>query len=118
MTSEIQIFKNEQFGEIRTIEENGKVLFCASDIAKALGYSNPRDAISKHCRCVAKRDVPHPQNPNKQIEMSFIPEGDVYRLIAHSKLPSAEKFESWVFDEVLPSIRKHGAYMTSDTRPV
>lgn len=115
MNNELQIFTNEQFGDIRTVEENGKVLFCGNDIATALGYSNPRDALYKHCRCVAKRDVPHPQSPDKQIEMSFIPEGDVYRLIAHSKLPKAQEFESWVFDEVLPTIRKHGAYMTEQT---
>lgn len=115
MNNELQIFTNEQFGDIRTVEENGKVLLCGNDIATALGYSNPRDALYKHCRCVAKRDVPHPQSPDKQIEMSFIPEGDVYRLIAHSKLPKAQEFESWVFDEVLPTIRKHGAYMTEQT---
>lgn len=115
MNNELQIFTNEQFGDIRTVEENGRVLLCGNDIATALGYSNPRDALYKHCRCVAKRDVPHPQSPDKQIEMSFIPEGDVYRLIAHSKLPKAQEFESWVFDEVLPTIRKHGAYMTEQT---
>lgn len=115
MNNELQIFTNEQFGDIRTVEENGKVLLCGNDIATALGYSNPRDALYKHCRCVAKRDVPHPQSPDKQIEMSFIPEGDVYRLIAHSKLPKAQEFEVWVFDEVLPTIRKHGAYMTEQT---
>lgn len=114
MNNELQIFTNEQFGDIRTVEENGKVLLCGNDIATALGYSNPRDALYKHCRCVAKRDVPHPQSPDKQIEMSFISEGDVYRLIAHSKLPKAQEFESWVFDEVLPTIRKHGMYATDE----
>ncbi len=111
---DLQIFKSEQFGEIRTLEENGKALFCASDIAKALGYARPGDAISAHCRYTVKRSIPHPQSPNKQIEMSFIPEGDVYRLITHSKLPGAERFERWVFDEVLPSIRKHGLYATDE----
>ncbi len=112
--NELKIFNNEQFGEIRTIEENNKVLFCGSDIAKALGYGNAPDAISRHCRCIVKRDIPHPQSADKQIEVSFITEGDVYRLITHSKLPSAEKFESWVFDEVLPSIRKHGMYAVDE----
>ena len=110
-----QVFENPEFGKVRTLMENDKILFCASDVANALGYSNPRKATSDHCRCVTKRDVPHPQSCEKIISMSFIPEGDVYRLITHSKLPSAEKFESWVFDEVLPSIRKHGAYMTEET---
>lgn len=111
MTNAIQIFENKEFGKIRTLTENDKTLFCAADVAKSLGYSNTRDAILKHCRCVAKRDIPHPQALDKTIEMTFITEGDIYRLIAHSKLPAAEKFESWVFDEVLPSIRKHGGYI-------
>ncbi len=120
MNSQIAVFNNPEFGEIRTVEDNGKVLFCGSDVAKALGYSNPRDAILRHCKGVVKHDgVSQTTNQygittNQTVEMSFIPEGDIYRLIAHSKLPSAEKFERWVFDEVLPTIRKHGAYMTSE----
>lgn len=110
--NELQIFQNEEFGQLRTIEEDGKILFCGTDVAKALGYTNPRDAIARHCRCIVKRDVPHPQNKTKMIEMSFISEGDVYRLITHSKLPAAQKFESWIFDDILPTIQRHGAYMT------
>lgn len=109
--NELKTFNNHDFGEVRTLEENGTVLFSGTDVAKALGYSNPRDALARHCRCVVKRDVPHPQTENKEIEMTFIPEGDVYRLIARSKLPGAEQFERWVFDEVLPSIRKNGGYI-------
>mgnify|MGYP002742408141 CR=1 FL=1 len=110
--NQMEIFKNPEFGSIRVIEENGKYLFCGTDVAAALGYSNPRDAIIRHCRYVVKRDAPHPQSPDRKISMTFIPEGDLYRLIVHSKLPSAEQFERWVFDEVLPTIRKHGAYLT------
>lgn len=113
--NELKIFTNPDFGKVRTLEENGTVLFCASDVAEALGYAKSRNAITAHCRYALKRGVPHPQAENKEIEMTFIPEGDVYRLIARSKLPSAEQFERWVFDEVLPSIRKHGAYMTPET---
>ena len=112
--NELQIFNNHQFGEMRTIEEGDKIFFCGADVAKALGYTNSSKALTDHCRCVTKRYIPHPQAPDKEIEMSFIPEGDVYRLITHSKLPTAEKFESWVFDEVLPTIRKHGAYLTPE----
>lgn len=112
MNNELQIFTNEQFGDIRTVEENGKVLFCGSDVAKALGYANAPDALNRHCRAIVKRDTPI---SGKIQAISFIPEGDVYRLIAHSKLPKAQEFESWVFDEVLPTIRKHGAYMTEQT---
>lgn len=112
---EIKIFENAEFGSVRTFaDENGKIEFCGKDIAEALGYSNVNDAIIRHCRCIVKHDVPHPQSKDKNIEMSFISEGDIYRLISHSKLPSAEKFESWVFDEVLPTIRKTGGYVNND----
>lgn len=110
MENNIKIFENDVFGSLRTINENGKIMFVASDVAKMLGYKNVSDAISKHCRYIAKCDIPHPQGKGT-LEVNIIPEGDVYRLIAHSKLPSAEKFESWVFDEVLPSIRKNGGYI-------
>ena len=102
----IDIFTSEKFGSIRAIEESGRVLFCGSDVARALVYARPNDAIVDHCRCTVKRRIPHPQSPDKEIGMAFIPEGDVYRLIARSKLPSAERFERWIFDEVLPSIRE------------
>lgn len=110
--NELQVFENNQFGQMRTITENGNTLFCGSDVAKALGYVNPSKALNDHCRGITKRDTPTSSGVQT---MSFIPEGDVYRLITHSKLPTAEKFESWVFDEVLPSIRKTGAYMTPET---
>lgn len=114
MNNEIRIFENEQFGSIRTFDENGKIYFCGKDVATALGYSNTKEAIKRHCRWGVKHDLPHPQSPLKTIQMVFIPEGDLYRLITHSKLPSAENFERWVFDEVLPSIRKYGAYLTEE----
>ena len=109
--NQMEIFKNPEFGSIRTFEQNGEVLFCGKDIAQALGYRRPADAIAAHCKGVCV--LPTPSNGGIQ-QMKFIPEGDVYRLIVHSKLPSAERFERWVFDEVLPSIRKHGAYLTRD----
>ena len=101
-------FSSKEFGQIRVIQENGKCLFCGLDVAKALGYKRPADAVTAHC----KGSVIHrPQSPDKRIEMAFIPEGDVYRLIVHSKLPNAVKFERWVFEEVLPTIRKYGGYL-------
>ena len=109
--NQMEIFKNPEFGSIRTFEQNGEVLFCGKDIAQALGYRRPADAIAAHCKGVCV--LPTPSNGGIQ-QMKFIPEGDVYRLIVHSKLPSAERFERWVFDEVLPSIRQHGAYITRD----
>lgn len=108
---EIIPFTNSEFGTIRTVEQDGKALFCGKDVATALGYSNPRKALIDHCKGVTKRDTPTSSGIQS---MSFITEGDLYRLIASSKLPSAQKFESWVFDEVLPSIRKQGAYVYSD----
>lgn len=108
----IEIFNSAEFGRVRVIEEDGNYLFCAKDVAEALGYAVPRKAIYDHCRYVLKRNVPHPQSETKTVQMLFISEGDVYRLIVHSKLPSAERFERWVFDEVLPSLRKNGIYVT------
>lgn len=106
--SELQIFSNPEFGKIRTIQQGEKTLFCASDIARSLGYSNPNKAVNDHCRAITKCSTPI---SGKMQDINFIPEGDVYRLIVHSKLPSAEKFERWVFDTVLPSIRKNGGYI-------
>lgn len=112
MENKIEVFTKAEFGELRTVNVGDKIMFVASDVAKALGYSRPADAITAHCKESVKHRLP--TNGGMQ-ELKIIPEGDVYRLITHSKLPVAEKFESWVFDEVLPSIRKHGAYMTEDT---
>lgn len=115
--NELQVFKNEKFGTVRTITENGKTLFCGTDIARALGYSNPRDAISRHCRGVVKRDGvslttnQHGVTTEQVTEMTFIPEGDIYRLAARSKLPGADEFERWIFDEVLVSINHTGGYL-------
>lgn len=109
----VKVFQNEHFGNIRVVFISGKEHFVACDIAKALGYERPADAVTQHCVRSVKHRV---QNSRGQMrDTTVIPEGDLYRLITHSKLPSAEKFERWVFDEVLPSIRQHGAYMTEQT---
>lgn len=125
MENKLEIFKNEEFGEVMVLEENGKQLFEASAVARALGYTNPQKAIRDHCRKdgvtirsvgvqtgVKKDGTPAVQNINK----NFIDEGNIYRLITHSKLPSAEKFESWVFDEVLPSLRQTGGYIVGESK--
>ena len=109
--NQMEIFKNPEFGSIRVIEENGKYLFCGADVARALGYVKPQNAISTHCKGALKRGTLTERGTQ---QLLFIPEGDLYRLIVHSKLPSAERFERWVFDEVLPTIRKHGAYLTKE----
>ena len=105
----LTVFNNAAFGDLRTIEKDGNIWFVASDVARALGYSRPADAVSQHCRYTAKHSIPHPQGKGT-LEVNIIPEGDLYRLIIRSKLPAAEQFERWVFDEVLPSIRKTGKY--------
>ena len=105
--NEMQVFQNSEFGELGVLEVNGKPYFPATACAKVLGYSNTKDAIIRHCKGVVKHDLP----TNGGIQtMNFIPEGDLYRLITHSKLPAAERFEKWEFDEVLPSIRQTGGY--------
>ena len=109
--NDIKIFENAEFGSVRTAEVDGKPYFAGKDIASALGYAETAKAIREHCKGVSEIDTPTNGGVQK---MKYISEGDVYRLITHSRLPEAEKFEHWVFDEVLPSIRKHGAYMTDD----
>ena len=105
--NELQIFKNEEFGEVRVIEIEGKTWFIGKDVAVALGYSNASKAVSTHCKHTRKEMIAHSQNGNMvKTQTTLIDEGDLYRLIMKSKLPSAEKFESWVMDEVLPQIRQ------------
>ena len=112
MENTLQIFNNSEFGKLEVLTIDGKPHFPATECARILGYSNMKDAILRHCRWVVKHDLPHPQSQTKTIEVNFIPEGDLYRLIVRSNLPTAERFERWVFDEVLPSIRQTGAYLT------
>lgn len=106
--NDLTIFESPEFGSIRTVEEDGKVLFCGNDVAKALGYKRPADAITTHCKGSVIRRLP---TAGGEQSMKFIPEGDVYRLAAKSELPGAERFESWIFDEVIPSIRRTGGYI-------
>lgn len=106
-------FSNNEFGEIRVLEIEDEPWFVANDVAKALGYSNPSKATNDHCK--KTKMVWGNDSLGRRQQFKVMPEGDLYRLVVHSKLPNAEEFESWVFDKVLPSIRKHGAYMTEDT---
>jgi len=107
---DMKIFNHKEFGELSILIINGKEYFPASRCAAILGYTNTRDAISRHCRGVVKHDII--DNLGRTQETNFIHEGDLYRLIIRSNLPKAEQFERWVFDEVLPSIRKFGLYAT------
>lgn len=116
-----EVFLSEKFGELRIAEIDDKPYFCGIDVAKALGYSNPRDAIGRHCKQngVVKHDTisTHTTRGNgvaqQTISVPYITEGNVYRLIARSKLKEAVQFEKWVFDEIVPTIRKTGGYVNN-----
>ena len=121
--NKLKIFKNEEFGQLSVIVKNNKEYIEAIEVATILGYSNPRDAINRHCDKdgVVFSDVGVVTGFRKDnskafqvVTKKFIDEGNLYRLIIKSKLPSAKRFEKWIMDEVLPSIRKHGAYMSED----
>ncbi len=110
---QIKLFSNPLFGAVRTLEEKDKIWFCGKDIAEALGYSNTRDALTRHCKDdgVAFHDLT--DNLGRVRIAKFIDEGNLYRLIIHSKLDAAEQFERWIFDVVLPAIRKNGGYIAN-----
>lgn len=110
----INTFTNNEFGKIRTTTHNEKFYFCASDVAKALGYLDTAKAIKSHCKADGWVNCPVIDKLGRTQQAKFITEGNVYRLIARSKLESAERFEKWVFDEVLPSIRKTGGYVNNE----
>ena len=119
MTNEIQKFYNNEFGELDVLQDGDKFWFPATECAKTLGYSNPYSAVQRHCigDGLAKREGvsltknQHGVMTRQKESVNYIDEGNLYRLIVRSKLPNARAFEKWVFDEVLPSIRKHGAYI-------
>lgn len=114
MSTNLNLYTHPDFGNLRTITLGERILFCAKDAAIALGYKDPVNAIKQHCKGVA---IHHPlETPGGLQDVRFISEGDLYRLIFSSHLPAAQGFESWVMDEVLPSIRKHGLYAIDDIR--
>ena len=113
--NELQVFKNQEFGSVRTLTINDEPWFVGKDVAEILGYSNPRDAISKHVdsedkNSVAIRDGITRGNPNQTV----INESGLYSLVLSSKLPSAKKFKRWVTSEVLPALRKTGQYQVKE----
>lgn len=107
---EVRLFENSEFGKLEILMLDGKEYFPATQCAKALGYSNPKKAVLDHCKedGVTKRD--RIDNMGRTQVVKYISEGNLYRLIIRSKLPAAERFERWVFDEVLPVLRKTGQY--------
>lgn len=115
---ELQIFENPEFGKVRTVEINGKGWLVGKDVAEALGYSNTSKAVINHVDEEDKQIIQSSQNGNFEIPnrgLTIINESGFYSLVLSSKLPTAKNFKHWVTSEVLPSIRKHGAYMTEQT---
>ena len=112
MQNQIQIFENKEFGKLEVLTFDGQPYFPATECAELLGYARPHNAISRHCRGSLKRGVI--DKLGREQEKIYIPEGDLYRLIIRSKLPAAVRFEAWVCDEVLPSIRKSGVYIAEE----
>jgi len=122
MANQTQVFENSEFGKIEVLVINGKPYFPAMECADMLGYSKTRNAVERHCPHALKQGVgvqtgvKSDGSPAMQtVEKTFIPEGDLYRLIIRSKLPAAVRFEAWVCDIVVPCLRKYGAYITDDT---
>lgn len=114
--NELQIFNNPEFGKIRAIEMDGEPWFVGKDVASALGYSNPRDALARHVDEEDKNTVAFHDGTSGNPNQTIINESGVYSLIFSSKLPSAKKFKRWVTSEVLPSIRKSGGYLTPEAK--
>lgn len=105
--NELKVFQNSEFGKLEIMVIDGKEYFPATQCARVLGYKEPAKAVREKCKGVSKIDTPTNGGIQK---VGYIPEGDLYRLIINSKLPTARSFESWVFDEVLPEIRHTGGY--------
>ena len=112
MEKHIQVFNNTEFGEIRTMEINGEPWFVGKDVAEALGYVKARNAIAKHVDDEDKKDAPIQGDLGGTQNMTIINESGLYSLILSSKLEGAKRFKRWVTSEILPSIRKTGAYAT------
>lgn len=112
--TDLQIFNSPEFGAIRTIEKDGEPWFVGKDVATSLGYAKPLNALATHIDEDDSLKQGLTDNMGRMQETIFINESGLYSLVLSSKLPTAKKFKRWVTNEVIPSIRKHGAYMTPD----
>lgn len=110
---DLQVFSGK-FGDVRTFNVDGEPWFVGADVAKILGYARPTDTVRQRCRYTIKRSVPHPQNIGRELLVLTIPESDLFRLVVGSKLDHAQDFEKWVFDVILPTIRKTGSYQARE----
>ena len=115
--NELMVFNNAEFGNVRTMEINGEPWFVGKDVASALGYAKPRNAIATHVDEEDKKDAPIRGDLGGTQEMTIINESGVYALIFGSKLPNAKKFKHWVTSEILPAIRKTGTYSITQHKP-
>lgn len=108
--NDLQIFSNPEFGQVRTVEIDGTPWLVGKDVAAALGYKNPRDALDRHVDDEDKNTVVNPDGNRGNPNMVIINESGLYSLILSSKMPKAKAFKHWVTGEVLPAIRKNGVY--------
>ena len=112
--NDLKLFQSPIFGQVRTVVMNGQVMFAATDVAKCLGYANPQKAIRNHCKSIGVNEMDTPTNGGIQ-KVRFITKGNVVRLVASSELPQAEQVESWIFDEVIPTVLETGGYISTTT---
>ena len=108
MMNEMRIFQNKAFGAVRVVEHNGAPWFVGNDVAKALGYERPNDAVNAHCKKINK--FSYGNSPQGAMPYNIIPESDVYRLVMRSNLPGAVEFQDWICEEVIPALRRRGYY--------
>lgn len=110
--NELKLFQSPIFGKVRTVVINGQVMFAATDVAKCLGYANPQKAVRDHCKSAGVNEMDTPTNGGIQ-KVKFITKGNIIRLVASSELPQAEEVESWIFDEVIPTVLETGGYIAT-----
>lgn len=111
--NELQIFSNPEFGQVRTVEIGGEAWLVGKDVAEALGYSNPRDALAKHVDGEDKKSVAFRDGTSGNPNVTIVNESGLYALVMSSKLPGAKRFRRWVTSEVLPALRRSGSYVLS-----
>jgi prophage antirepressor-like protein len=109
---ELKLFQSPIFGQVRTVVVNGQVMFAATDVARCLGYTNPQKAIRVHCKSAGVNEMDTPTNGGIQ-KVKFMTKGNLVRLVANSELPQAEEVESWIFDEVIPTVLETGGYLAT-----
>lgn len=118
--NELAIFNSPEFGDIRVVMRDGEPWFVASDVAKVLGYANPSVAVNQHCKKAIKTafNANHVDGSTPPVNVNLIPESDLYRLVMRSNVPKAEEFQTWVCEDILPTLRKTGSYTLPVSQPL